>query len=340
MYIVATISKNSYTADKIEEIILAGATVLRYNFSHGTPQEMREKIGVARAVIEKLGKKGTVKVMADIPGAKIRLGKFTPGEYAVEKGALVIFRSAGASEDPAEYIPVDYPKIASYIAVGQCVTCGDGELGFEVTKVIDDDAFEAKALNARHVPAMKALNLGSNMDSIEHITPQAIDHLKGLTAIDPEWVLFSFVNSAAYLKKLKSLLGEFNPGLSPYIVSKIETEQGVARIDEILEETNAAMVARGDLGLTVPIERIGIYQKNIVKAAKKAGKGSIVSTQILDSLLHYHIPSRAEVLDLTNIVMDGADGIMLAKETGISATPGYSVAVAKKIIDFVENNRT
>ncbi len=143
--------------------------------------------------------------------------------------------------------------------------------------------------------------------------------------------------SVEYLKQAKSLLKKYlGTKILPPIVSKIETPKGVDKIDEIIKETDIVMVARGDLALTAPYEALGVYQKEVIKAAKKAKKQVIVATQILESLLQRHMPTRSEILDLTNIVLDGADGIMFAKETGISETPGYSISVAKKIIDRVE----
>jgi pyruvate kinase len=336
MFIVATISKNSYAAEKIEEILRAGAEVLRFNFSHGTPDEMQAKIKVARDVITKLGLQGKVKILADLPGSKIRLGDFTGTEYEVKAGQEVVFKSGERSDDPSSFIPVDFPSIGANATVGQTVTLGDGEVAFEVTEVIDDDSFRAKALNSRFIPALKGINLGKEIDKLDHITDKTIAHVRNLARFKPEWVAFSFVNSKEFLVRAKKLLAEVTtPEWQPKIVSKVETPLGIENIDEIAENCDILLVARGDLGLVAPIEMLGVYQKKIVASAKKAGKQVIVSTQILDSLLSYFVPSRAEVLDLTNIVMDGADGIMLAKETGISQTPGYSVETARKIINAV-----
>jgi len=337
MYVIATISKNSYAPEKIKEILEAGADILRYNFSHGTPAEMKEKVGTAKRVIKELGLEGKIKILADLPGDKIRLGDFPQKEYKVEAGAVVTFKTAHASDDPERFVPVDYPNIGALVRVGQRVSCGDGEIGFEVVDVLDDETLKAKAVNAWHIPALKAFTIGRGIDSLEHITPKTLAHIEHLKEIDPDWVAFSFVNSAKYLKRGKELLKKHGVK-NTKIVSKIESQQGVDRIREIVSETDIVLIARGDLGLTTPIEKLGVYQKVIARATKEGGKELVVSTQILDSLLSYAVPSRAEVLDLTNAVLDGADGIMLCKETGISQTPGYSVAMAKRIIESVENS--
>lgn len=338
MYIVSTISKNSYTADKIEEILRAGSHVLRYNFSHGTPGEMLEKISVARKVIHDLGLEKDVKILADLPGNKIRLGSFPQGECAVVPGQRVRFQSEKYSDDPSRFIPVDHPGIGRLLQEGQEVSCGDGEIGFRVIRIVDENAFEAEALNAWHIPALKALNIGRGVDALDHLTPQTIEHIRHLSKVQPDWVAFSFVNSREYLLRAKQLVAAQNPMLRPGFVSKVETPQAMEKMDEIIKESDIILFARGDFGLTCPIETLGLNQKRYVQKCKEYGKEIIVSTQILDSLLSFHTPSRAEILDLTNIVLDGADGIMLAKETGISRTPGYSVTVAKRIIEYVEQN--
>lgn len=332
MLIVATISKNSYSAEKIREILLAGADVLRYNFSHGTPEEMALKVRTAQEVIAELGLADKVKIMADLPGAKMRLGDFPTQQHKVEKGQTITFRSAKNSEDPSAFIPVDFDSIGSMVSHGQLITLGDGEIGFRVTDLIDDQSFKATVLNSWHIPALKAIHVGSAIDTMNHLTPQTLEHIKNLPKINPDWIAFSFVNSASYLNEAKQRLAEAGISDRP-IVSKLESPLAMANLDEIAQNSDVLLVARGDLGLYTPFSELGINQKKIILAAKKYGKRSIVSTQMLDSLLSYYVPSRAEVLDVTNAVIDGADGIMLAKETGISQTPGQSVEIAREIIN-------
>lgn len=338
MYIVATISKNSYAAEKVREIILAGATVLRFNFSHGTPEEVAEKILISRKVIVELGMQGRVSIMADLPGDKIRLGSWGQ-DLSVTAQRQITFRPAESSDVPASWLPVAKDNICDLIQTGDMITCGDGEVALEVDEVFSDH-FIATTINSGKIMHLKALNIGHGIDALDHITSKTIEHIKHLDTIKPELVAFSFVNSKEFIGRGKKLLDEFAPETSRVakIVAKVETAQGVEKIDEIAEVVDIVLVARGDLGLTMPIEALGLSQKKIVMAAKQAGKEVVVSTQILESLLQSYTPLRSDVLDLTNIVLDGADGIMLAKETGISLTPGYSVTVAKKIIDYVEQH--
>jgi pyruvate kinase len=340
MYIVATISRNSFSEEKIKDIICNGATVLRYNFAHGTPDEMYDKVIRAKNVIKDMNLEDVVTIMADMPGNKIRLGGFPQHDHEVQAGEVVLFRSGSFSDDPSEFVPVDFPHISHLITKGQIITLGDGEIGFEVIDIPDQDNFKARALIKRYVPALKGLNPGRAIDDLDHITDKTIAHVKALSQLKPELVAFSFVNSGAFLERAKNLLKEnLVRGWNPKVVSKVETPLGVENIADIAAGSDIVLVARGDLGLTIPIEQLGIAQKKITVATKRAKTELIVSTQILDSLMTYYIPARSDVLDLTNIILDGADGIMLAKETGISMTPGYSVATAQKIISYVENNK-
>jgi pyruvate kinase len=339
MYIVATISKNSYAPEKVREIIVAGATVLRFNFSHGTPEEVAEKIFTARKVIAELGMQDKVRIMADLPGDKIRLGAWGQDLFVTAQ-QQVTFRPAHQSDDPFGWLPVAKDNICNLVHAGDTITCGDGEVALKV-KMVASDYFTAVAINDGKIMHLKALNIGRGIDALDHITSKTIEHIKHLDNIKPELVAFSFVNSKEFIKRGKELLAEFAPETAKIakIVAKVETAQGVEMIDEIAKAADIVLVARGDLGLTMPIEALGLSQKKIVLATKKVGKEVIVSTQILESLLQSYTPLRSDVLDLTNIVLDGADGIMLAKETGISANPGYSVATAKKIIEHVEQYR-
>ncbi|MFA4872804.1 MAG: pyruvate kinase [Patescibacteria group bacterium] len=340
VYIVATISKNSYAPEKIEEILLAGADVLRYNFSHGDPAAMVERFRGAREVIGKLGLDKKVKLLADLPGAKIRLGDFPRREHPVQEGEYFIFKSASESPNPAEFVPINFPDIGTLVEINQMITLGDGEIAFEVVEIISPDSFRARAQNTWHIPALKGVNLTRGIDELDHFTEATLAHLHNLNMIKPDWIAFSFVNGVQYLKRAKQLLQPYLHDLwQPQIVAKIETPKGVENINEIAQEADIILVARGDLGLLCPIEELGINQKKIIKAAKAAGKRVVVSTQILDSLMDWYIPKRSDILDLTNIVFDGADGIMLAKETGISHTPGRSVEMAKRIIDTVEREK-
>ena len=339
MLIIATISKNSYAPAKIEEIITAGATILRFIFSHGSPAEMEEHIKIAREVITRL-KRLDVKILADLPGAKLRLGRFEPIELPVKSGQEIIFKSAAESVLPQEFIPVNAPEIGLLVQENQEISLGEGDLSLLVKKIISPDSFQAISLNDGLIQNMKGFNVGIGVDELNHITTDTLAHIKILPNIKPDLIAVSFVNSAKHLEEVRGLIkASFGSDQIPPLVAKVETVQGVEKIEEITASADWLMVARGDLALTAPYELLGVYQKRIIIAAKKAGKPVIVATQILESLLDKRRPTRSEILDLTNIVLDGADAIMFAKETGLSLTPGFSVKIAQDIINAVEKNR-
>ncbi len=331
MFIVATISINSYTEDKILEIIQNGADVLRYNFSHGTPQEMSQKISVAKQAIRKSGK--DIKIMADLPGAKIRLGDFDVQRYEVKRGDKILFKSSKTSADPAKFIPVDYPNIGQVVKSGEVFTLADGEIGFKVDEIVDSLSFVAIALNDWHIPPMKAINIGHAIETLNHVTSQTLQHLEHLADIDPDIVAFSFVNDAEQVKFLKTKLLKAHPDFKGKILAKIETERGVRNLADIISHVDMVMVARGDLGLSSPLHKLGVLQKKIIQTCKDSHVPVIVATQILDSALDRFVPSRAEISDLTNLALEKVDGVMLAKETGISQTPGASVRLVRQIIN-------
>ncbi|MFA6098980.1 MAG: pyruvate kinase [Patescibacteria group bacterium] len=340
MYIVATISKNSYPAEKIEEILKAGATMLRFNFSHGTPQDQAGHIQTARTVIAKLGLEKSVKIIADLPGDKLRLGTFEPIHFPIKKGQLVKFVLDYNSDDPSKFIPIDADNICKYLKAGQPISVGDGDPALIITEIIDENTFTALVQNNGGIQSMKGFNIGRGVDELDHFTKKTLESIAYLPKIKPDLIALSFVNNRAYLKKAKKLLAEqYHSDKLPPLVAKLETPEAIKNLDEIAKDCDIFMVARGDLAITAPYEMLGIYQKQIVQAAKRNNKQVIVATQLLESLMESHTPTRSEILDLTNIVLDGADGIMFAKETGLSLTPGYSVSIAKKIINAVEKNR-
>ncbi len=330
--IIATISINSYTADKIEEIILAGADILRFNFSHGTPKEMQAKVQVAKDVINKLKLNNKVKILADLPGAKIRLGDF-PDEAYISVGDKILFKTAKSSPDFKKFIPVDYTNIGKAVCKKQTISVGDGEIGFEVIDIKSDDEFIARVLNDGRIPPLKAINLGAEMTRINHITQKTIEHIENLSSIDPDFVAFSFINSGDDLSILANMLRKHRPSFKGGIVAKIETEEAVNNLNTILQSTDFVMIARGDLALSADYTKLGILQDKIISKCKKNNTPFIIATQVMDSILDRFVPARAEIVDVSNAVINGAYAIMLAKETGVSKTPGFSVETVRKIIE-------
>ena len=333
MFTVANMRKDYRDAPVVNSMIGAGIDVLRYNLSYGTPEETREKIAIAREVIAKSAR--DVKILADLPGNKIRLGKLFNDTFKVTKGQEVVFKSGTEAVD-GSYVPVNFPKIGRFVKTGDVVTSKDGELAFMVAAV-DEDGFCGTALTSYEMISGKGFNCGRAIDELDHMTEQTVVQMRAIAEAEPDMVAFSFVNDKEKLKRAKERLAQFaHPAWKPVIVAKIESPLGVENISSIVDECDMIMVARGDLGLQCDFRMLGLYQKNITKAVGAKGKKVIVATQILDSLLSNFIPSRADILDLTNIVMDGADGIMFSA-TSSANDPAMLIKTAREIISAVSD---
>ena len=338
MEIIATVSLKSFPAEKVREIINAGATILRYNLSHGMPEENREKLRTAREVMVASGKR--VRLLADLPGAKIRTGVFPEREASIEEGEIVTFKAGRESPGWKEYFPVQLPQFAKYLEVGQIFSTGDGEIAFEVVEVCSEDKVKAKALVSGVHKNYKGVHFGPVIDDLDHCNEATLAMMDILPEFVPELVAFSFVNSREMLARCKNELAKrLTPSWDrPLIVSKIESPKGVENIREIIGETDWILIARGDLGLNIPVEELALAQKKITALSRAAGKPVIVSTQMLESSIDQYIPRRSDILDLSNAIFDGADGIMLCRETGLNIHPGRSVALAKRVIDALRHS--
>lgn len=337
MLIFAAISINSLTSDKIKKIILSGADVLRYNFSYRSPEENIERIKTAYQTIDELN--SSVKILIDFPPNKVRLGDFDLKLMTVKEGEEIIFQSSEYSPDCHLFVPVQTTNLGSNTYVDQMITIGDGEISIQVTEIIDTNTIKARILNTGVIQAMKGFNIGQKIDS-ERITNQYQEIFKHLEQndIEPNYIAIPFITlqiSEDIIRQIPECCKKSK------IIFKIEDRAGIDCLEEILKNPicNMIMMDRGEIGINVPFEKLGIVQKQIIKMAKKYNKLVIISTQILESTMNNYIPNRAEILDLTNIVLDGAGGVMFCKETGLGLRPAYTISVAKKIIQAVENNK-
>jgi len=330
MLLIANTHKDYKDTSVVKNLINSGVDVLRFNLSYGTKEENIEKINIAKEVIK--DSKRDVKIMADLPGNKIRIGKLTIDPLVVKKGDELFFSgNIGLVCD----VPVLLPGIEKYVDIGDIITYKDGELAFSVIE-LSKNGFKAIALNNYEITSNKGVNFQRAIDTLEHLTLKTIEQIEVVNKTKPYFVAFSFANSrSAMVKNKKALFKNIDKEYKPMIVGKIESELGIKNIEEIVDECDWIMIARGDLALNAPFSKLGIYQKIITKKTKAKGKKVIVATQILDSLLSNHIPSRGDILDVTNIVLDGNDGLMFSC-TSSAKDPGEIVRVAKEIITATE----
>ncbi|MFA6391128.1 MAG: pyruvate kinase [Patescibacteria group bacterium] len=336
MDVIATIWKVPYYYDRNQRMIDRGVDCFRVKCSHNSADEIINCLRSARKQINQSGK--PVRLLADLPEAKIRLGEFPQEKINLPEDYQCLFKKAQNSSDPLEFIPIRNENVGKYLIVGDEFYLGDGQLSFTVIKINSTNEFVARTNNSGRLIFRSSMTIPKMMDEINHITPFLDEIIPRLPEAQPEMVAFSFVSSKEMLQELLTKLSKYTtPDWQPKIIAKIESQAGVENIDEILELADGIMVARGDLALTMPYAKLGITQKMLVSKARSAGKYVIVATQVLQSLLDNYLPMRSDILDITNMCLDGASAVMLCAETSHSDHPERAVEVAKEIITAVNN---
>ncbi|MFH1946924.1 MAG: pyruvate kinase [Candidatus Magasanikbacteria bacterium] len=331
MLLIATIGLNSFTEDKLTKIMLAGADILRYNFSYRVIEDRLEYVKTAKKIKDELN--SSVKIMIDLPINKIRLGDFENRVFSVKEGDELIFKSAPYSPDCNEFVPVEITKLGEKTYVNQAITLGDGEIVLEVKEIIDQDTIKVKILNNGIVKYMKTFNIDHYIDD-DIFVENYKTIIKKITPLGVNYLAISYINERLN-DKIKKEINLIAPEIKKII--KIEKAIKKEELNKILDDPDYDMLLldRGELGVNMPYEKIGIYQKYVTKMAKKKKKTVLLSTQILESTVNNFIPNRAEILALTYSILDGVDGIVFCHETAIGLRPSYTISVAKKIINEV-----
>lgn len=327
MYLIATISADISKKNKIG-LIKSGVNVFRYNFAYGEPADTLKRIERDRIMIKNSKGHPKVKIFADLPGAKIRIKNLGDG-LKVNYGEKIIFSGSELADSKYKHILVDL-DIIKKIRVGTTISIGDGNLAFKILKKLNSFTIVGRVLNDGMVYPNKSLNIGPGIDLLDH-TSVAMDKLKNFHIVRPDWIGLSFVRSEQDLLRIRAKIKE-TKRWHPRVVAKIESPLGVKNIGKIVLLSDIIMVARGDLGVNCAFEKLGILQRKIIVAAKKGNREVVVATQILNSLLNNYIPNRSEISDLTSMIIDGVDGIMLVDEIVQSQSPSRSCLIAKKII--------
>lgn len=333
MLIIAGIGLNSFSEDKIRKIILAGADVLRYNFSYRSIEVNSKHIQVARRIIEDLNT--SAKILIDFPIGKVRLGDFDSKILGVREGEDFILRSGNYSPDCTQFIPVQLERLGEKVRLHQTITIGDGEIAMQVTQIIDHSSIKVKILNNGAIRFMKSFN-AEQFFTEEEMLEKYKKIINKINTIKPDFIAFSFIDLETN-EEIKKYLNKKIPSGNdrPKKIIKIENREGLSRIKDICQDDfyDMIMIDRGELGVNLPFEDLGIIQKEITRLAQKLKKPIIVSTQILESTINNYTPYRSDIYGLTNMVLDGINGIMLCQETAIGLRPAYSISVAKKIIE-------
>ena len=331
--IIATIGPSSRHKGAIEKMIKAGMSVARINFSHGTLEEHAKTIELIRKTAEKLEKR--VAILGDLPGLKMRVGKIKGDSVTLKKGDKVMLTTKEVEGDKTT-IPVEYKAFPKLVSKGDVIYLSDGYIGLKVDKVGKDEV-ECLVTNGGILFSHKGINIPKANLPIEAVTPRDFDIIEFAIEQEIDAIGLSFVGSVYDVLKVKSFL-EKKKG-NAFVIAKIERPDAVRNFDEILNAADGIMVARGDLGVEMPIEKLPIMQKQLIKKANLAAKPVITATQMLVSMTTERIPKRAEVTDVANAILDGTDAVMLSEETAIGKYPVESVEMMAKIARTTEEYR-
>ena len=332
--IVATIGPASSSYDRLLELVQAGVDVFRLNFSHGSHEDHLEVINRITYIKEKYNVH--VGILADLQGPKLRVGEMTDGGVPITPGDTIIFTNEECI-GTAEKVYMSYENFARDVNVGEKVLIDDGTLMLEVLETNKTDTVKLKVLFGGTLKSRKGVNLPNTKISLPCLTKKdRIDLDFILTQPVINWIALSFVRHQKDVKELKAILEENNHHAK--VISKIEKPEAIERIDKIIKHSNGIMVARGDLGIEVPMERLPLIQKDIIQKCIQRARPVIVATHMMDSMITNPNPTRAEVTDVANAVLDGADAVMLSGETSVGAHPVKVVQEMNKIIEEAEKN--
>ena len=323
--IVCTIGPASRSEDTLRSLIEAGMDVARINFSHGTPEEHAETCRRVRALSER------VALMQDLQGPKIRLGMLQEGGIAVEPGAEVTLAAAAAAVGGD--IPVDYPELAGEVGPGDDIFIADGLIHLQVERVAGE-RIVCRVLHGGVLDSRKGVNIPGARIGMPALTEQDREDLACGIGIGVDYVALSFVRRPDEVAELRGLIEA--AGSRARVVAKIEKREALENLDAIVDQADAVMIARGDLGVEIPIERVPVVQKQIVARCLERGRPVITATQMLESMVSSKLPTRAEASDVANAIFDGSDAVMLSAETAIGIDPARTVGVMRRIIEEAE----
>jgi len=329
--IVCTLGPASRSPEVIERMIAAGMDVARLNFSHGTRSEHREVIAAVRSIASRLGR--AIAIIQDLAGPKIRVGPIKGGPIFVQPGSSLTLTNRQVPGDERE-ISTTYPDLPKNVLPGDTLLLSDGALELEVLDTTDTD-IRCKVVIGGPLSSHKGINLPNRSIKASSLTDKDRDDLAFGIQQQVDYVALSFVRTASDVLEARRLIEERGSDIP--LIAKIEKHEALSNIDEIIEVTDGIMVARGDLGIETPLERVPRVQKMLIEKSNRAGKPVITATQMLRSMVDAPRPTRAEVTDVANAVFDGTDAVMLSEETAIGKYPVEAVAMMAKIAEDAES---
>lgn len=332
--IVCTLGPATSTAPSLTELVDAGMDVARFNFSHGTRAEHSVVYGLVRQIAADSGR--AVGILADLQGPKIRLGEFADGPVVWADGERIVITTAECSGDH-DRVSTTYGGLSTDVRPGDRLLVDDGKVDLRVLDVSGDD-ITCEVVHGGPVSDHKGISLPGIDVSVPPLSEKDIEDLKFALELGVDMVAMSFVRSPEEVKLAHAIMDEV--GRRVPIIAKLEKPEAVSDLPAIVEAFDGLMVARGDLGVEMPLEQIPLVQKRAIRLCREAAKPVIVATQMLDSMISDLRPTRAEVSDVANAVFDGADAVMLSAETSVGQYPAHTVATMARIVEAAEGGVT
>lgn len=323
--IICTIGPASNTKNTIVKMLDAGMNVARLNFSHGTQEDHQKVFNIIRSLEKKTGK--PIAILADLQGPKIRIGKLQGGRLELKKGDTICLNNKADFVGQQDEIGCSYKGIIKDLKPGETFLVDDGKLTFKVIKKAGNKAY-LKTIIGGVLKEHKGINLPGTKISSPALTKKDIADLEFARDMGVDYIALSFVREEKDVKLVKKHLENTFIG----VIAKIERPEAIANIESIIHCADGIMIARGDLGIEIPPEKVPILQKKLIKLAGDAGKFAITATQMLESMINNSIPTRAEASDVANAVLDGTDAVMLSGESASGDYPVETVKIMTRII--------
>ena len=327
--IVATLGPASQDRETITKLFHAGVDVFRINMSHGSHADLRERVETIRAIEKQVGR--PIGILVDLQGPKLRVGEFKDGKASLENGQTFVLDSDKTPGDATRvYLP--HPEILGSVGPGHTVLIDDGKIALHVVEATPERAICMVDV-AGVISNRKGVSLPDTDIPVSAMTPKDRSDLEAALNIGVDWIAVSFVQRPEDIADVKKTARG-----RALVLAKIEKPQAIARLEEILEVSDALMVARGDLGVEMPIEKVPGLQKRMTRMARRHGKPVVVATQMLESMITAPVPTRAEVSDVATAVFEGADAVMLSAESAAGKFPVESVLMMNRIAEEVERD--
>ncbi len=329
--IVATMGPATADINVLEEMINEGLDICRINFSHGDYEAVKQTVNNIRTLNKKLG--CFVGILGDLQGPKLRIGVVKNNAVELVNGKEIII-TTNECEGDEHKIYITYPQFPQDVKVGELVLIDDGKIHLQVTSTNKRDEVRATIISGGTLSSKKGVNLPNTKISLPCLTKKDLRDLDFALENDFDWIGLSFVRSVTDIVELKEIIKQ--KGKKARVIAKIEKPEAVREIDNIIDVTDGLMVARGDLGVELPMEEVPVLQKMLVRKCILASKPVIIATQMMESMINNYTPTRAEVNDVANAVMDGADAVMLSAETSVGKYPSKVIQIMRRVITEVE----